>query len=128
MEELRTMDLPPHEFDHYTMQQIGPLSTTTDSEVLVTLLEIYSDVFIAMRNNTSHTHLLQISRAILHGVYAIFPTPAVTGHNGFDQVALSKLDTGEVTWEHVKGILGWIKDGLNGTMQLPMKNARTSVS
>ena len=77
-----------------------------------------------MSNNTSHAHLLQISRAILHGVHAIFPPPAVTGHTGFDPVALSKLDTGESTWEHFKDILGWIMDGLNGTTQLPVKKRK----
>ena len=80
-----------------------------------------------MSNNTSHAHILQISRAMLYGVHAIFPPPAVTGHTGFDPVALSKLDIGESTWEHFKDILVWIMDGLNGTMQLPVKNARTSV-
>ena len=55
-----------------------------------------------MSNNTSHTHLLQISQAILHGVHALFPHPAVTGHTAFDPVTLSKLETGEVTYEHVK--------------------------
>ena len=81
-----------------------------------------------MSNNTSHAHLLQISCAMLHGVHAIFPPPAVTIHNGFDPVALSKLEIEEGTWEHVKDILGWIMDGLNGIIQLMVNNARTSVS
>ena len=75
----------------------------------------------------SHAHLLQISRAMLYGVHAILPPPAVTGHNGFNPVALSKLETVEGTCENIKEILVWIMDGLNGTMQLPVKNARTSV-
>ena len=122
------MHLPTHEFEHYMMHHIDPLSTTTDGEGLVTLIEVYFDDFKAMIKNTSHAHLLQISCAILHVVHAIFPPPAVTDHKGFDPVALSKLETGEGTWEHVKEILGWIMDGLNGTMQLPVKNARTYVS
>ena len=88
------------------MQHIDNLSTTTESEGLVTLLEVYVDEFIAIINNTSHAHLLQIYRAMLHGVHSIFPTPAVTGHNRFDPVVLYKLETGEGTWEHVKDILG----------------------
>ena len=74
-----------------------------------------------MRNNTSHAHILQISRAMLHGVHAIFPPPAITGHNRFDPLALYKLDTGEGTWSHFIDILGFIMDVLNGTMQLPAK-------
>ena len=86
-----TMDLSTHKFEHYTMQHIDPLSTTTDSDVPVTLLEVYFNDFIAMSNNTSHAHLIQISREILHGIHAIFPPPAVTGHNGFNPVDLYKL-------------------------------------
>ena len=85
------MYLPPNEFEHYMKQQIDPLSTTTDSEGLVTLLEVYINDFIAMINNTSHARLLQISHAMLHGVHSIFPPPDVTVHNGFNPVALSKL-------------------------------------
>ena len=97
MEKLRTMYLPPHEFEHYMMQHIHPLSTTTYSEGLVTLIEVYVDDFISMRNNTSHAHLLQISITMLHGVYAIFSPPAITGYNRFDPVELSKLETEEVS-------------------------------
>ena len=92
MEKLRTMDLPHHEFDHYMMQQIDPLITTTDREGLVILLEVYADDFISMSNNTSHAHLLQIFCAMLHAIHAIFPPPAVTGHNRFKPVAISKLE------------------------------------
>ena len=91
MEKLRTTNLPPREFENYMMQHIDPLSNTTDSEGLFTLLEVYIDDFIAMINNTSHARLLQISRAMLHGVHSIFPPPDVTVHNGFNPVALSKL-------------------------------------
>ena len=89
MKKLRTLDLPPHKFEDYVMQYIDPLITTTDSEGLITLIEVYVDDFIAMSNNTSHTHILQISCAMLHGLHAIFPTPSVTGYNGFDPVSLS---------------------------------------
>ena len=122
------MYLHPNKFEHYMMQHIDTHSTTTESEGIVTLLEVYVDEFIAIINNTSHAHLLQIYRAMLHGVHAISPPPSVTVHNRFNPVALYKLDTGEDTWEHVKYISGWIMDGLNGTMQSPVKNARKYVS
>ena len=91
MEKLRIMNLPPHEFEHNMMQKIDPISTRTYSEGLVTLIQVYVDGFIAMSKNTSHTHLLQISCAMLHGIHAIFPPPSVTVHNRFDPVAISKL-------------------------------------
>ena len=97
MEKMRKMDLPPHEFEHYMMQQIYPLITKTGSEGIVTLLEVYVDDFIAMSNNTSHAHLLKIYRTMLHGVHAIFPPPTVTGHNWFNKLALYKLETLEGT-------------------------------
>ena len=86
MEKLRTVDLPPHGFEHYMIQNIDPLRNTTDSEGLVTLLEVYVDDFMSMSNNTSHAHLLQIPRSILHGIHSIFPPPSVTGHNRCLQV------------------------------------------
>ena len=115
------MYLPPHEFEHHTMQKIDPLSTTVDNEGLVTLLEVYVDDFIAMSNNTSQAHLLQVSCAMLHGIHAMFPPPEVTGHNGFDPVALSKQDKGKGTWEHIKEVLGCIMDCQKGKIQLPIK-------
>ena len=84
------------------MKKIDPLGTIVDNEGLVTLLEVYIDDFIAMSNNTSHAHILQVSRTMLHGIHAIFPPPEVTGHNEFDPVALSKLEKVEVAWEHIK--------------------------
>ena len=92
MEKLRTMDLPPHEFEHYMMQEIDPLIPTVDNEGLVNLLEVYAYDFIVMSNNTSHAHLLQVSSVMLHGIHDIFPPPKVTGHNRFDPAALSKLE------------------------------------
>ena len=56
---------------------------------------------------------------MLHGVHAIFPLPAVTGHNGYDPIAESKLEKGDGTWEYEKEILGWLINGLHGTIQLP---------
>ena len=91
MEKLRPIDLPPHEFEHYMMQKIDPLTTRVDNKGLVTLLEVYVNDFIAMSNNTSHAHLLQVSRIMIHGIHVIFPPPEVTGHNGFDPVSLSKM-------------------------------------
>ena len=120
MEKLRTMDMPLHKFEHYMMQRIYPLSTTVYNEGFVTLLEVYVDDFIAMRNNTSNTHLLQVSLTMLHGIHAIFPPTEVTGNNGFDPVALSKLEKVEGTWEQSKEILGWIMDGQKVTIQLPI--------
>ena len=119
MEKPRTMDLPPHEFEHYMMQEIDPLITTVDNEGLVNLLEVYAYDFIFMSNNTIHAHLLQVSRTMLHGIHAILPPPEVTGHNGFEPVALYKMEKVEGTWEHIKEILGWIMDGQKGTIQLP---------
>ena len=65
---------------------------------LATLIEVYVNDFIAMNNDTSHEHLQQLSRAMLHGVHTIFPPPAITGHNGYELIAESKLDKGDGTW------------------------------
>ena len=92
------MYLHPHEFEHYIMQHIDPLSNTPDIEGLFTLQEVYVYDFIDMRNNTSHAHILQIPCAMLHGVHAIFSHPAVINHTGFNPLELSTLETEEGKW------------------------------
>ena len=79
----------------------------------MTLLEVYVDDFIALSNDIQHTHLMSLSRVMLHGIHAIFPPPKVTGHNGFDPIALKKMQDDDEIWDHHKKILGWDFDGIN---------------
>ena len=70
-------------------------------------------------------HLEKLSRAMMHGIYAIFPPPEVTGHNGFDTTAEKKMGDGDGIWDFYKEILGWELDGIQYTIQLPPKNVET---
>ena len=83
-------------------------------------MEVYVDDFIAMSNDLRRQHILHTSRAMLHGIHAIFPPPAVTGHNGFDPITESKLRKGEGMWDITKAVLGWEFDGQEGKIRLPL--------
>lgn len=124
MEKMLHEKLPPHKFEQIMMSNIKYDTELPHTDGIATLLEVYVDDFIAMSNDIRHTHLLQISRAMLHGVHAIFPPPTITGHNGHDPIAENKLNNGDGTWEFQKEILGWILEGLNGTIQLPLKKCK----
>ena len=81
------MELPPHRFEEVMLQRISGADANKNSEGHVTLLGVYVDDFIAMSNYIWHSYLEKLSRAMLHGIPAIFPSPKVTGHNGFDPIA-----------------------------------------
>ena len=77
------------------------------------------DDFIACTDNITQDHILQLSRAMLHGIHTVFPPTKVTKHNGGDPISEAKLDKLEGLWDHAKEILGWLINGANFTIQLP---------
>ena len=66
MEKLRTMELPPHNFEAIMIERVPLVDTYDTSDEKLTLLEVYVDNFIAMSNGLCHQNLLHTSRAILH--------------------------------------------------------------
>jgi hypothetical protein len=118
--QLLHTDLPPHPFEHkmipttpFKNQQINDIATT------ISLIEVFVDDFIGCTCNLSTTHILKITRAMLHGVHSIFPPPTITGHTGGDPISEKKLDNLDGLWSHTKEILGWLIDGANYTIRLP---------
>ena len=75
------------------------------------LLEVRVDNFIQMAQTSNRNTLCHLSRALLHGVHSVFPSPEVTGHSDQDPVSLKKLMEGEGLWDVQKEILGWMFDG-----------------
>ncbi len=117
--DLRGTDLPPHPFEERMLPtnfSTLPSSPIADS---TTNIEVFVDDFIASTDDLSQPNLRNLSRAMLHGIHAIFPPPEVTGHNGGDPISEKKLDKLEGLFDPVKEILGWILDGTHYTIQLP---------
>jgi hypothetical protein len=81
---------------------------------------VYLDDFIgAAVENKEGTLLGRITRAALHGIHAIFPPPAVTGHiGGKDPISLKKLQRGDAQWSHQKEILGMLVNGSTKTVSI----------
>ena len=50
----------------------------------VDIIEVFVDEFIGATNNADLTHLLHLSRCMLHGIHAISPHYEVTQHGGGD--------------------------------------------
>lgn len=84
------------------------------------LMEVYVDDFIQVAQTTDPDKLLHMSRAILHDIHSVFPPPSVTGHDGEDPVSQKKLEQGDGRWATRKEILGWVFDGHNQTIELPL--------
>ena len=120
-------NLPQHSFENLMLpnQETIPSDIPPPTSSDTTLVEVFVDDFIGMTNNTSHTHLTKISRAMIHGVHSVFPPPELSGHNGHDPVSKPKLEKGEGLWAFEKEILGWILNGKNNTLQLPPKKCET---
>ena len=124
IQTLLLKDLPPHAFEHIMLRECTNMSIPPPVNPL-TIIEVYVDDFIAGTNQLTIPELEQISRAMLHGIHAIFPPPSVTKHCGEDPISRGKLEKGEGVWQFVKEILGWIFDGEKYTIQLPQDKCKT---
>jgi hypothetical protein len=82
-------------------------------------LKVFVDDFIGMTNNSSLSHLTQLSQAMLHSIHSVFPPPSINGHHGRDPISEKKLKQGDGTWSTKKEILGWEFDGAAFTIKLP---------
>ena len=119
--ELIHTKLPPHPFETRMMpkEHTKQNQQLTDLQNTITMFEVFVDDFIGCTDNASTTHLLKLSRAMLHGIHSIFPPPEITGHSGGDPISEKKLDQLDGLWSHTKEILGWIINGANYTIHLP---------
>ena len=113
-------ELPAHVFEEIMLRTCAARQTHPPPRPL-TIIEVYVDDFIAATNRLSLGELRHISRAMLHGIHAIFPPPSITKHCGGDPVSEKKLAKGEGTWAYQKEILGWMFDGEQYTIQLPVQ-------
>ena len=94
------------------------------------IIEVFVDDFIGATNNADLTHILHLSRCMLHDIHANPPPSEVTQHGGGDSVSENNLNKGDGTWAHEKEILGCIFNGQDYIMRLPAggesKNPRTA--
>jgi len=132
---LQQPELPPHPLEDISMsgddiallQQLQNPNLWSPNELpqhlddLNHLLEVYVDDFAGAVQSTNPQVLLHHSRALLHGIHSIFP-PSPPG-NDDEPVSLKKLHAGEGIWAFRKEILGWIFDGINRTIELPIGKA-----
>ena len=111
--------IPPHPLESHlysrdTVAEKQPDNTSS------TQLEVYVDDFIALTNDNSRQHIQHLARAMLVGIHSIFPPPTITGHSGEDPISNKKLLQHEGLFEQEKEILGWIINGKNYSIRLPL--------
>jgi hypothetical protein len=89
------------------------------------LLQVNVDNFYnAATQLLDRSHIPMIRRASIYGVHAIFPEPAVTGHqNGKDPLSNKKLEQGDGNFASTKDMIGFTFNGIKRTIQLPPLNA-----
>ena len=87
-------ELPAHVFEEIMLRTCAARQTHPPPRPL-TIIEVYVDDFIAATNRLSLGELRHISRAMLHGIHAIFPPPSITKHCGGDPVS-------EKSWRRVR--------------------------
>jgi len=79
---------------------------------------VYVDDFIGLFQAPTEAQLLHTTRAILHTIHCIFPTPTATETQD-EPIALKKLSQGDGLWSTQKEILGWLFDSITRTITLP---------
>jgi hypothetical protein len=85
------------------------------------LLQVYMDNFCnVVTQSLDESHVPMIRRALIHGVHAVLPEPAVTGHqNRKDPLSKKKLEQGDGNFVSTKDMIGFTFDGIKRTIQLP---------
>ena len=93
IQSLLHITLPPHILKAKMLPTDFGNLPLHDLATTMTLLEVFIDDFIACTDNISQQHILQLSRAMLHGIHTVFPpTNSITKHNGGDPISETKLD------------------------------------
>jgi hypothetical protein len=109
---------PPHCFEQYMHPTKAAKRSRSDSPAHG--IFVYVDDFIgAAVEDKSGTLLGRITRAALHGIQSVFPSPEITGHiGGKDPISVKKLERGDARWHHEKEILGFLVDGAAKTVRI----------
>jgi hypothetical protein len=89
------------------------------------LLQVYVDNFCnAAMQLLDKSHILMIRWASIYAVHAVFPEPAVTGHqNRKDPLSNKKLEQGDGNFASTKDMIGFTFNGIKRTIQLPPQKA-----
>jgi hypothetical protein len=126
------IDCPPHPLEKFMLPQdlvgtIGPdkPAPTNEADKGASSINVYVDDYIlAVVEDAARTLLRRITRATLYGVHSIFPPPEITNHiGGKDSVSIKKLEKGDATFMTKKLVLGFMLDGKERTVRLPLEKA-----
>jgi hypothetical protein len=118
------IDLPEHPFEKFMAPTDLPKTSPPNEEY--TSVGVYVDDFVlGLVENDDRTLLRRVSRATLHAIHSIFPSPEVTGHvGGKDPISRKKLEKGDARFDIEKEILGFLINGVDRTVRLAEAKAQ----
>jgi hypothetical protein len=109
------------DIDWSTVNKVQPpLTTESDKQDFLQLIEIYIDDFIGVIQSTNDSHIRQFSRRIKDGITKDFPPPELSGNKMAHPVSEKKLIEDGI-WDTRKEILGWLFNGMAQTIKLPQR-------
>ena len=77
----------------------------------MTVVFVDNNILATVEDRTG-TRLLHVSRAAMHTIHGLFPSPEQSGHlNGKDPISQKKLEASDAQWAHIKEILGFVFNG-----------------
>ena len=93
--------LPEHPLEAITMPevlQLPRIGKAKEGAAFLHMLEMLVDDFVQLVQTADEEALRHCSRAVLHGIRSVSPSPNVIGHNGTDPVSVKELLKGEGVW------------------------------
>jgi hypothetical protein len=123
------VDLPEHPLENFMKPTEEPRTTAPPGSADQTYVGVYVDDYIlGLVENEDRSLIRRVSRATLHAIHAIFPTPERSGHlGGKDPISQKKLDKGDARFDIEKEILGFMLNGAARTVRLSESKA-TSIA
>ena len=96
--------LPEHPLEDVTMSEAFILPAVTymtgqQGTKFLYMLEVYVDNFVQLAQTDDEEALRRCSRALLHGIHSVLPSPAITGHVGEEPLSMKKMMEGKGRWE-----------------------------
>jgi hypothetical protein len=97
-----------------------PLTTESDKQDFLQLIEVYINDFIGVIQSTNESHLRQFSRRVLDGITKVFPPPELSGSKMAHPVSEKKLIEDGI-WDTQKRDPTVAIQGMARTIELPQR-------
>jgi hypothetical protein len=120
------IDLPEHPMEKFMKPNDLPRTAPPESADQTSVGVYVDDCVLGVVENNDRSLIRRVSRATLHAIHSIFPSPAESGHlGGKDPISQKKLEKGDARFEIEKEILGFLINGAERTVRLSDTKAKS---